>query len=144
MNSELEKIDILRSRMDISFKEAKEALDAAGGDVVQALINLEGKKRHSGEYFQDRSQEMLGQLKGFLHKGREYRIKVKKGDETVLTVPASLGALGLLGVLASSEIALIGALGTAAAMTKKYTLEFERKPGSAEAENCPAGAGEDI
>ena len=87
MNSELEKIDILRSRLDISYKEAKEALDAAGGDVVQALISLEGKERNSGEYFQDKGREMLGQLKGFLHKGQEYRVKVKKGDKTVLTVP---------------------------------------------------------
>lgn len=144
MTSDLEKIDILRSRLDISYKEAKEALDAAGGDVVQALINLEGKERNSGEYFQDKGQEMLGQLKGFLRKGQEYRIKVKKGDKTVFTVPASLGALGLLGVLASSEIALIGALGTAAAMTQKYTMEFERKPGAADAENCPGSADTDI
>lgn len=144
MNSELEKIDILRSRLDISYKEAKEALDAAGGDVVQALINLEGKERNSGEYFQDKGREMLGQLKGFLHKGQEYRVKVKKGDKTVLTVPASLGALGLLGVLASSEIALIGALGTAAAMTQKYTLEFERKSAAADEEDFPGSAEQDI
>lgn len=144
MTSELEKIDILRSRLDISYTEAKEALDAAGGDVVQALINLEGKKHNSGEYFQDKGQEMLEQLKGFLHKGQEYRIKVRKGDKIVFTVPASLGALGLLGVLASSQIAVIGALGTAAAMTQKYTLEFERKHGVADAENSSGSADTDI
>jgi len=69
---------------------------------------------------------------------------VKKGDKTVLTVPASLGALGLLGVLASSEIALIGALGTAAAMTQKYTLEFERKSAAADEEDFPGSAEQDI
>lgn len=144
MTSELEKIDILRTRLGISYKEAKEALDAAGGDVVQALINLEDKESNFGEYFQNKGQDMLGQVKGFLHKGQEYRIKVKQGDKTVATVPAALGALGLFGVLASPGIALIGALGTATAMTQNFTLEFERKPGAADAENRPENADKDI
>ncbi len=143
MTSELEKIDILRSRLGISYKEAKEALDAAGGDVVQALINLEKEESGFGDYFQDKGQDMLGRVKGFLQKGRDYRIKVKQGDRVVFEVPAPLGALGVLGVLASSEIALIGALGATAAMAKNYTLEFEHSPGVAE-ENCPADAQEDI
>ncbi|MFX4263404.1 DUF4342 domain-containing protein [Pelotomaculum propionicicum] len=143
MTSELEKIDILRARLDISYKEAKEALDAAGGDVVQALIDLEKRESDFGEYFQDKGQDVLGRVKGFLHKGRDYRIKIKQGDRVVFEVPASLGALGILGALASSEIALVGALGATAAMAKKYTLEFERKPGEG-AENCPADEEEDI
>lgn len=132
MTSELEKIDILRARLGVGYKEAKAALDAAGGDVVQALVNLEEKGRNFGERFQARGQEMLGQFKGLLHKGKEYRIKVKQGDKTVFEVPASVGALGVLGALASSEIAVLGALGTMAAMSKKYTLEFERPGGPVE------------
>ncbi len=126
MTGELEKIDIIRTRLGVSYKEAKEALDAAGGDVVQALINLEGGGHDFGECFQTKGQEMMGQLKGLLERGRDYRIKVKKGDKTVLDFPASVGALGVIGALASSEIAILGALGTVAAMSKKYTLEFER------------------
>ena len=144
MTDVLEKIDILRERLEISYKEAKEALDAAGGDVVQALINLEKGGRKFGESVQDKGQEMLGQVKGFLHKGQTYRIKIKQGDKIVFEVPASVGALGLVGVFASSQIALLGALGTAAAMAKNYTLEFERRPGGAEAENTTAKDDEDI
>lgn len=144
MTSELEKIDILRDRLGISYREAKEALDAAGGDVVQALIDFEAKEQNFGEAFQNKGQEVLGQLKGFLHKGRDYRIKVKQGDKVIFEVPASLGALGILGALASSEIALVGALGATAAMAKKYTLEFERRPGEAGAENGLCSADEDI
>ncbi|MEG3071270.1 MAG: hypothetical protein RQM92_11040 [Candidatus Syntrophopropionicum ammoniitolerans] len=51
MHNELDKIDILRGRLDISYKEAKEALDAAGGNVVEALINLEGEKADAEERF---------------------------------------------------------------------------------------------
>jgi len=136
---EIEKIDLIRSRMDISYREAREALEAAGGDVVQALIGLEEKSDHFSERVQNRGQEFVGQLKGILHKGQETRIKIKRGDQTVFEVPASVGALGLLGVLASSELAILGALGTVTAMAKKYSLEIE-KPGQtgANAEG-PAG-----
>ncbi len=127
MTSELEKIDLIRARLNIGYKEAKEALDAAGGDVVQALIDLEEKGKNTGARFQAKGQEVVDQIKELVSKGQDYRIKVKQGERTVFEVPASIGALGLLGVLASSEIALLGALGTATAMAKKYTLEFERR-----------------
>lgn len=142
MNSELEKIDILRSRLGVGYKEAKEALDAAGGDVVQALIDLEEKGRDFGERFQAKGKEMLVNFKELMHRGCEYRIKVKKGDETVLDFPASVGALGVIGALASSEIAVLGALGTLAAMAKKYTLEFERPKRPSEKEPVYETAGE--
>jgi len=129
MTSELEKVDLIRARLSVGYKEAKEALDAAGGDVVQALINLEEKGRNIGERFQSKGQEVFEQIKGLLNKGQDYRIKVKQGERTVFEIPASVGALGILGALASSEIAVLGALGTAAAMAKKYTLEFERRGG---------------
>jgi len=125
--SELEKIDLIRARLGVSYKEAREALERAGGDVVQALINLEEQGRNLGERFQARGQEMAVQIKEFLQRGQSYRIKVKKGDRTVYEFPATIGALGLIGALASSEIALLGALGTVAAMANKYTLEFERQ-----------------
>jgi len=127
MTSELEKIDLIRARLNIGYKEAKEALEAADGDVIQALIDLEEKGKNTGARFQAKGQEVVDQIKELVNKGQDYRIKVKQGEKTVFEVPASIGALGLLGVLASSEIALLGALGTATAMAKKYTLEFERR-----------------
>lgn len=127
MTGDLEKIDILRARLGVGYKEAREALEAAGGDVVQALVNLEEKKRNMGERLHAQGQEMVGQFKNLVHRGKNYKIKLKKGDETVFEVPASVGALGLVGALASSEIAILGALGTVTAMAHNYTLEFERR-----------------
>lgn len=127
MTSDLEKIDILRARLGVGYKEAREALDAAGGDVLQALVDLEEKSRDIGERMQVRGQEMVGQFRNLLSKGQNYRIKCKKGDQTVFEVPASVGALGLVGVLASSQIAVLGALGTVTAMANNYTLELEHR-----------------
>jgi len=51
---------------------------------------------------------------------------VKKDDRTVFEVPATVGALGLIGVAVSSELALLGALGGVVAMTRKYSLEIDK------------------
>lgn len=138
MTSELEKIDIIRARLGVGYKEAKEALDRAGGDVVQALVDREDRSRDFCEKIGVQGQEIMGQVKDLLHRGRDYRIKVKRGEKTVIEIPATLGALGIVGILASSEIAMIGALGTMAAMAKKYTLEFEKR--NMPAEKSPAAA----
>ena len=39
--TELEKVEKLREKANVSFAEAKEALDNAGGDILGALIHLE-------------------------------------------------------------------------------------------------------
>lgn len=131
MNNELDKIDVLRERTGASYREAKKALDEAGGDVVQALINLEeGEKEFGGGDFTGRKQvlghELMDNIKDVLQRGQATRIRVKQGDRTVFEVPASVGAVGLVAALASSHLALLGALGSVAAMSKQYTLEFDR------------------
>jgi hypothetical protein len=39
----LEQVEQLRAKADVSYDEAKEALEAAGGDILEALIALEKK-----------------------------------------------------------------------------------------------------
>jgi len=127
MTDELEKIDLIRSRAGVSYRKAREILNEAGGDVVQALAVLEEEKKMDwDERFCGIGQEVLEQVKELLNRGKVTRVKVKQGDRTVLEFPATLGLLGILGTLASSELAVLGALGTITAMAKKYTLEIER------------------
>jgi predicted RNA-binding Zn ribbon-like protein len=143
MHDELEKIDLIRNRTGISYREAKKALEEAEGDVVQALINLEEKDRQFSEKMQGRAQDVWDNLKEVLHRGQETKIKVKQGDRTVFEMPATVGAVGILAALASSELAVLGALGTAAAMAKKYTLEIDRGKKGKEPDEKPAGQGGD-
>jgi len=124
---ELEKIDLIRSRAGVGYKKARDILEEADGDVVQALVMLEEEKREWDEKLQDRGEEIFEYMKGLLKKGKATRIRIKQGDRTVLEFPATLGALGILGTLVSSELAVLGVLGTVAAMAKKYTLEIERE-----------------
>lgn len=129
METELEKLDLLRQRFNLSYKEAKEALDLAGGDLIQALIQLEDNYKTQGwsEKFEGKSKAMAGQLKAVWNKSKKTKIRLKKGDKTIVEIPAPVGALGILGVLASTELAIIGFLGAATAMAKKYSLEVDKK-----------------
>jgi len=53
--TELEKVEKLREKADVSFAEAKEALDNANGDILDALIYLENQGKATipagGGYF---------------------------------------------------------------------------------------------
>ncbi|MTI81464.1 MAG: DUF4342 domain-containing protein [Firmicutes bacterium] len=126
MTSDLEKIDLIRARLGVGYKEAKDALDETDGDVVQALIKLEQGNLHIRERLQGRSKEAVGQLRSVLDMGQKTRIKIKKDGQTVMDLPASLGVAGLVGALYNTELAVLGAVGTMAAMANDYSIEIER------------------
>jgi hypothetical protein len=100
-DQQLEKVDLIRERMDVSYREAKDALDRAGGDLVAALIVLEEEREGEGE-----GEGFCGKWKAILEKGAATKVRLKKGDETLVEVPAGVGAIGLLGLFGG----LLGAL----------------------------------
>lgn len=113
----LEKVDIIRERMDVSYKKAKEALERAGGDVVSALVMLEEEKE------KQRAGKLVGRLKAVWARSATSRLRLKRGDRTLLEIPASAGVLGLVGMLVSGELAVLGAVGTITALLNGCSLE---------------------
>lgn len=114
----LEKVDVIRDRMDVSYKEAREALERAGGDVVSALVILEEERdKH-------RKEKLTGCLKTVYERGIATRVRLKRGDRVLLEIPASAGMLGLVGMLVSGELAVLGAVGTLTALLNGCTLDI--------------------
>ena len=132
MTEELHKVDIIRERLGVGYKEAKDALDKAGGDVVAAIVMLEEEGDDFEENMAVRREKLVAQVREILRKGNVTKIKVKKGDRVITEIPATLGALGVVGMLASAEFAILAGLGTIAAMLNDYTLEVERNDGQTE------------
>ena len=135
-NDLLEKIDLIRDRMDVSYKEAREALENAGGDLVEALVLLESQfeevpgrlndlKERWTQKIQGKSDEVVSRLKQIMEKGTATKIRLKQGDRTLLEIPAGVGVLGAVGMLMSTELAVLGAIGTVAALFNRCTLEVE-------------------
>ena len=121
MDISLEKVDIIRDRTGVSYKEAKEALEAAAGNVVDALINIEaaGDKRWT-ETMSVKGSEAVDKLKGMVKSGNINRIRVKKDDYVILDIPVTAGAISAV------VVPQLTAIGTAVALLSKCTIEVER------------------
>ena len=129
---ELTKIDLLRERTGVSYKEAKEALDKVNGDVVLALIHIEDDRVKLDDDLKNKATKIFAQIKEIIKKGNVNKIKVKKGNKTIVVFPVNVGAIGVAGAVLSPTLAIIGALGTVAALVNDYTLEIERPNGEIE------------
>lgn len=125
MDITLEKIDIIRDRTGVSYREAKEALEAASGNVVDALISIEdsGSKKWAEtvtESISVKGTEAMDKLKAILNAGNVSRIRVKKDEYVILDIPVTAGAIGAV------IIPQITAIGAAVALLTKCTIEVER------------------
>ncbi|NLW08158.1 MAG: DUF4342 domain-containing protein [Clostridia bacterium] len=131
--TELEKIDELRKRLNLSYREAREALQQANGDLLEALIQKEtANKKDVQSELEKWSSTLVEKVRTILHQGNVTRIKIKKEGKTVAELPATVGALGIVGVLLSAELAILAGIGTVAALFNRYTLEIERPDGTVE------------
>lgn len=127
---QLEKIDIIRERIGVSYREASEALQEAGDDLVEALIIAEEKLvRGWPDRLFDKSGDLVDKARTYIRKGNKTKVKLKKDDRTIAEFPATIGAFGLVAALASAELALIAGIGTAAAVANRVTLEIEKADG---------------
>ncbi|SMB91030.1 protein of unknown function [Desulfonispora thiosulfatigenes DSM 11270] len=129
---ELEKIDIIRERANVGYRQAKEALDATNGDVVSALIYLEENTVKIEEDIKDKSNKLLDQVKEILKKGNVNKIRIVKDDKVIVEFPANIGAVGVGFGFLNPALGLIGIIGTVVALANKYSIEIERPNGEVE------------
>ncbi|WP_408954855.1 DUF4342 domain-containing protein [Natroniella sp. ANB-PHB2] len=124
---DLEKIDVIRDRTGVSYEEAITALRNSDGDVLQAIIQLEGENKnqnynydHYRDEFQVRGQEVINKVKELVKEGNITRIKVKKNDKVLVDIPATAGVVG---AVISPPLLLLGSL---TALASECTIEVER------------------
>jgi hypothetical protein len=141
-NELLEKIDLIRDRMDVSYKEAREVLlESQFDEEPGRLKDLKELKERWTRKIQGKSEEVVSRLKEIMDKGTATRIRLKQGDRTLLEIPAGVGVLGAAGILMSTELAVLGAIGTVAALFNRCTLEVEgfgEPPGDEAPDQPPA------
>jgi Transcription factor homologous to NACalpha-BTF3 len=106
MEITLEKIELVKDRTGVTYKEAKDALEAADGSVVDAIINIEDNidnrdKKNVGE----QGAAVVEAIGDAVKKGNVSKIVVKNKDgEVLLNIPVNAGIIGAViapwGVLA--------------------------------------------
>lgn len=110
----LEMVDEVIDRTGASYKEAKEALEATEGDVLEAIVRLETRQK-KGAFkagVEDTSQDLFKKLRELVDKGVVNRIVVKKDDSVVLNVPIVAGAISALVFTPATIFAILTALAT--------------------------------
>lgn len=123
MDISLEKVDTVVARTNVTFLEAKEALEKTDGDVVEAIIYIETHQTNWSEDISDKGQDMIDKVKELLRKGNVTKITVKRDGEIILNIPVTAAALG---AIISVPLALIGLGG---ALLSKCTIEVLKEDG---------------
>jgi len=122
MTITIEMIDELKKRANVSFENAKEALEKYNGNLLEALIYLE---KHNKIKFASTSEknDFFDKLKALIIKGNNTRFIISKSERTVLNL--SLTVTILIGAVTFhvSAIALIIGLITG------YKFKFEKNNG---------------
>ncbi|WP_040214422.1 DUF4342 domain-containing protein [Clostridium polynesiense] len=120
----IEQIDELRKRVDVTYEEAKAALEQTNGDVLEAVIYLEKNHKYkkddnfkeSKENFEDSFSKSVGRFinycKKVLKKGNSNHILIEKNDNIILRLSLTIFVLVLVLVPYMSIPLLIIALFT--------------------------------
>ncbi|NLM51523.1 MAG: DUF4342 domain-containing protein [Firmicutes bacterium] len=140
MEITLSKIDLIRERTGLNYKEAKQLLEEANGDVVEALVNfeaeegvLEGKRPGMNLGMKGMknmvSDNVITPIKHFFSQGTRTQIRVRNAEGTLLEIPAFLGIAGA--ILAPR----VTAFTTMALLMARYNLEVDTPYTGVEYEN---------
>ena len=115
MEITLEKIELVKDRTGCTYAEAKAALEAAEGRVVDAIIATEEQmnKEHDkvdGESLKD--SPIFLKMKEIVEKGNVSRIIVSKGEKTIVNFPVTAGVIGAVLVPWGAILGIVAAMGT--------------------------------
>ena len=139
----LEKVDQVIERSYVTYKEAKEALEASQGDVLEALIYIENeRKREYEEQLEEENlkfsekAETINEFKAWLSqtikKGNVSRVKIKKEDKILVDVPVNASiAAGVIAILLPPVLAV----GVVTCVATDLVIEITKTDGTVEVIN---------
>ena len=124
MEITLEKIELVKDKTGVGYKEAKEALEKTDGNVVDAIILIEENIDEAGKSkMGSQGAAMLEAIKEAIRKGNVSKLTLKKDGDIILNLPVSIGVVGTV----LFPWAAIGA--TIAAFGTKCTIELVKDNG---------------
>lgn len=124
MEITLEKIELVKDRTGVSYKEAKEALEAAEGSVVDAIIAIEESMDvKSKSKLGEQSSAIIDKVKEAIKRGNVAKIVVRKGDDVMLNLPVNVGIVGTVLAPWAAVAGVVAVFGT------KCTIELVKDDG---------------
>ena len=122
MKFTLEEIDLIRKRTNASYKDAKEALERAEGDMVGALAYLDEMGKAKDEGYRGRNR-FVERVKALIHKGNIIKLTVHDEDHKILSIPLNIV---IVAAILAIHIVLIGLL-IAVVLGYEITIENTEK-----------------
>lgn len=112
MSISLELIEKLKERANVSYAEAKEALEKCNGDLLEALIDLEKENKIRKDPSTSKTAGFWAAIKRWVKTGNETHLIISRNNETVVNL--SLTIFIILTFLAAPIVcvALLAALFT--------------------------------
>lgn len=105
-NITLEQIDLIMQRANVSYAEAKEALEHCNGDVVEALLYLEKNESIKTQ----KTVTSTDKVTSFIDKLNATTFIMKKKERIYVNVPLSVALIAIILCFHVSILAIIIAL----------------------------------
>ncbi len=136
MEITLEKVDQVRERTGVTYAEAKNALEVANGDVLEAIIYIENIKEADAKENSKLNAESIDEfkkwLKDLINKGNITRIRISKDEKEIVDVPVNAGiAAGVIAVIFPPVLAFI----VIAGVVTQIKIEITKADGTVEVVN---------
>ena len=114
METMLKDLDAVIRRTGVSYGDAYEALIKNDKDVIRTIIAIE-KEQRPKNYFG---------ITQMMEKTKETKIQIMKDNEKLGEIPAAAGILGVAATCLLPRFAMIGAVGSIAALLNDVNLEI--------------------
>lgn len=114
MDITLEKIELVKDRTGCTYAEAKAALEAAEGSVVDAIIAMEEMSNAEHDRIDGASLKdspVFAKMKSIVEKGNVSKISIAKNGKKIISFPVTVGVVGTVLVPWGAVLAAVAAMG---------------------------------
>lgn len=122
MSADLNLVDELRKRANVSYQEAVDALEKNNNNLLDALVYLEKGNRIKEEK-KCSSSGFISWVKGIIKKGNKIKFIVSKNDNNILSIPLTIA------VLVTVFAPYITLAGIIIALVTNHSIKFKKDNG---------------
>lgn len=109
----LELIEMVRERANVSYEEARDALENCNNDVVEALIYLEKQNKIKAPPKDHNCGSGFGSsVKKAVRTCNETRLQISKNEQNIVDLPVTIGIITTVAVPPLTVVGLLAALFT--------------------------------